>query len=451
MNILLPIETINREIDFKIILGARLSGQGHKIYIGQHDFLMSLLSSMECGLYIGKNIFHRRASEEDGSRYYQLKKRGFDIIYLHEEGGVFAGNQDQWRKTLAFQYNPAIFDDKDRLCVWGEFQKDFDQTRCSRVPIHVVGHPRFDLYRPQFKSFYQEEVGDIQRKFGNYILINGNYAWANHGRGLQNTFPDPRNSADIEERLKRVHYYKYFTSQMVAMVELTHVLAAKFPNLIFIYRPHPSEDHHYYKTVFNEVANIIVNHEGPVNSWILGAKALIHDGCTTAIEATIAGIPVINYKPIFDPVCDIWLANSMGLKATSLEEIIALVDNIENFKKTDIEVLDPLAHDLLFNLQGDSFSALESIVEYKIEEKRLDDTKSPERSFIQHRYAQIKAKVWAQKILQPHKSKGLQYHATKFYGFDRTAMSSKMERAERLYGKNISWTYHNENLITIDQ
>lgn len=450
MNILLPIETINREIDFKIILGARLSGLGYKIFIGQHDFLMTLLSSMEGGLYIGKNIFHKKSSEEDGSRYYQLKKRGFDIIYLHEEGGVFAGDQDQWRKTLAFQYNPAIFDDKDRLCVWGEFQRQFDQTRCKKVPIHVVGHPRFDLYRPQFKGFYQEEVGDIQRKYGNYILINGNYSWANHGRGLQNTFPESINSEDIQGRLKRVHYYQYFTSQMVAMVELTHVLAAKFPNLNFIYRPHPSEDHQYYKTVFNGVANIEVNHEGPVNPWILGAKALIHDGCTTAVEATIAGIPVINYKPIFDPVCDIWLANSMGVKATTSDQIIDMFSNLDQLKLNTLVCLEPLAYELLFNLQGDGFSTLESIIEEKIEEKRLDDATSPSTKFIQYRFAQIKAKVWAQRIFRPQKSKGLQYHRTKFYGFNRRLISSKIHRTESFFGKKITWHFHNENLITIE-
>jgi surface carbohydrate biosynthesis protein len=450
MNILLPIETINREIDFKIILGTKLSGKGHKIFIGQHDFLMSLLERMEDGLYIGKNIFRKKSSEENGSRYHRLKSRGFDIIYLHEEGGVFAGDRNQWKNTLESQYNPAIFDDKDRLCVWGEYQRDFDQARSKKVPIHVVGHPRFDLYKPKLRSFYQKEVESIQRKYGNYILINGNYSWANHGRGLQNTFPESIKSEDIEGRLKRVHYYRYFTSQMVAMVELTHVLAAKFPDLNFIYRPHPSEDHQYYKTVFNGVANILVNHDGPVNPWILGAKALIHDGCTTAVEATIAEIPVINYKPIFDPVCDIWLANRMGAKATTSDQLIDMISNLDQFKLITLDCLEPKAYELLFNLQGDSFSTLESIIEEKIEEKRLDDMTSPSTKFIKYRFAQIKAKVWAQRILQPQKSKGLQYHRTKFYGFNRKLISSKILGAERLVGKKIVWHYHNENLITIE-
>ena len=53
MNLLLPIETINREIDFKLVLASLLANQSHSIFIGQHDFLMQLLPKIENGLYIG--------------------------------------------------------------------------------------------------------------------------------------------------------------------------------------------------------------------------------------------------------------------------------------------------------------------------------------------------------------------------------------------------------------
>jgi surface carbohydrate biosynthesis protein len=451
MNILLPIETINREIDFKILLGARLSGQGHRIYIGQHDFLMSLLTQLEGGLYIGKNIFHKRSSEENGAKYRKLKEKGFDIIYLHEEGGVFAGNQADWKRILESQYNPAIFNHLDRLCVWGEFQKEYDQTRCRDVPIHVVGHPRFDLYKPWYRSYYREEVDQIQNKYGNYILINGNYSWANHGRGLTDSFPESMKQMDSEERLRRVHYYTYFTKQMVAMIELTHQLAVAFPRLNFVYRPHPSEDHQYYKTVFNGVANIMVNHEGPVNPWILGAKALVHDGCTTAIEASIAGVPVLNYKPFFDPVCDIWLANRMGSKATNLEEVIGFIEELDGEKEDSMGSSDPLAQKLLFNFEGNSFLALESLILKKIEEQEGFNSIYPGKSYIKFRYAQTKSKISVQKILQPKKSRYISYHTTKFYGFGPLSIKAKFGRAEVLLGKELSWTYHNPNLITIDQ
>src|SRR5690554_6625830 len=108
----------------------------------------------------------------------------------------------------------------------------------------------------------------------------------------------------------------------------------------------------------------------------------------------------------------------MGGKAATSDQIIDMFSNLDPLKLNTLDCLDLLAYELLFNLQGDGFSKLESIIEEKIGEKRLDDTTSPSTKFIQYRFAQIKAKVWAQRILRPQKSKGLQYHRTKFYGFN---------------------------------
>lgn len=140
----------------------------------------------------------------------------------------------------------------------------------------------------------------------------------------------------------------------------------------------------------------------------------------------------------------------MGVKAATSDQIIDMFSNLDQLKLNTLDCLDPLAYELLFNLQGDSFSTLESIIQEKLEEKRGGDTRFPGKMFIQNKFAQIKVKVWAQKLLQPQKSKGLQYHATKFYGFNKNFINSKMESAERLYGKKISWVYHNENLMTIE-
>ena len=41
--------------------------------------------------------------------------------------------------------------------------------------------------------------------------------------------------------------------------------------------------------------NVFVENEGEVVPWILGAKCLIHDHCTTSVEAHMMNIPVINY------------------------------------------------------------------------------------------------------------------------------------------------------------
>ena len=89
MNILLPIETINRELDFKLVLAGYLAGKGHQIYLGQHDFIMKLVPSMkEGGLYIEK-IFLMQMPIRRRREILFFKKNNFDVIYLNEEGAVF--------------------------------------------------------------------------------------------------------------------------------------------------------------------------------------------------------------------------------------------------------------------------------------------------------------------------------------------------------------------------
>ena len=74
-NILLPIETINREIDFKLVLAGLLANSGNKIFIGQHNFLNILLNKFENGIYVGKNVFYNFSNKETGTTLLKYKKR----------------------------------------------------------------------------------------------------------------------------------------------------------------------------------------------------------------------------------------------------------------------------------------------------------------------------------------------------------------------------------------
>ena len=67
------------------------------------------------------------AKQETGKRFHLLKKHNFDIVYLHEEGGVFEGDEKFHIEVLENHYN-IDFSDKDfkndiDVCVWGNFQK----------------------------------------------------------------------------------------------------------------------------------------------------------------------------------------------------------------------------------------------------------------------------------------------------------------------------------------
>ncbi|WNM20227.1 surface carbohydrate biosynthesis protein [Flavobacterium capsici] len=452
MNILLPIETINRELDFKIVLASLLADKKNKIYIGQHDFLMSLLPKMQGGIYIGKNIFHKRAELENGEIYKRLKDNKIDVIYIHEEGAVFPGQEEDWKRIIQEQYSLKYFDKNDLVLQWGDFQKEFDEMRNNSLKMVTTGHPRFDLYKPKWNLLFKEEIDKIKSEFNDFILINGNYL-ANHGLGEKYLFSNNGGYKveDINSRMKRVKYYTYNSKQLVSMVELTHELAVKFPELNFVYRPHPSENHEYYKQVFKGVSNIIVKHQGAVTPWILASMAIIHDGCTTALEATLASKPVINYKIELKEEFDIWLPNQMGVRAVTIDQVFKYIDDIREGKLVNNpDSVADVVKNLMFNFENDSYDAFVKEVKIEIAKKELTKQISPSAFYIWKTFFSRKIKFFLYTIFKVSKRKEIEYHKIKFYGFDKRKVEEKFNLVSKIIHKKVEVKIHNPYLIQIE-
>jgi len=456
MNLLFPIETINRELDYRLLLASALAGEGHTIYIGQHDYLNKIVPHLkEGGLYLGKNIFHKASDQEDFKHYHLIKNNGFDVIYMHEEGAVFEGDEEDWKKRLIRSYDTNIFDENDVLCDWGDFQANFDRQRSKKAKVIATGHPRFELYKPEWKFYYQEKAKEYKKEYGSYIMVMGNYIIGNHGLGYSHVFSE-KGGYEVnndERRLYRVGHYTYHAQQMHAMVELTHHLAFQFPNINFIYRPHPSENQAYYETVFKGVKNIIVNHKGEVGPWISGALGLIHDGCTTAIEATLAEIPVMNYKPLNNNHYQYWLPNQLGGKVTNLDEAKEMIKNIVEGNQKSLEVPKEVLH-YFANFNHDVLSDFLKVVRNKIETKKTKNSPIP--------FFEIKKQLYKSEMIgtfisyllrwfKPSKYQALLYHKRKFYGFDEQIVAAKVSKFEQKFDKNINYSFINATLLVFHE
>ena len=450
MNILLPIETINREIDYKLVLAAYLAGKGYNVYVGQHNFIDQLLPRLDGGIYIGKTMFKSLVGSDKGDIYKVLRKQNFDFIYLNEEGAVFKGEEDDWRQMLNFQYDMKLFNANDIVCTWGEFQLEHDQKRnFNNVPIKATGHPRFDLYKQEWNFLFKDEIIKLKQKYKDFILVNGNFGLANHGQGVSYVFSSAGhyNVKDVSKRMDRIGFYTHSTKQLVEMVKLTHQLAIHYPSKIIIYRPHPSENIDYYKSIFKGVNNIIVEHRGSVNAWILAAKFIIHDGCTTAIEAALGGKVVINYKTAEDLKHDIWLPNQMGIKTSSFNEVINIIDNYKESR--NVKTYTSKAKNLLQNFETNSFKAFFSILDYKLNEMNHHKFENKlTQKFISWQYFKNKLKVKIASVI-PQKKQAIQYHRNKFNGFDEQNINLKIDLLEKNFDKSITLKYYNPFLIKI--
>ena len=92
-------------------------------------------------------------------------------------------------------------------------------------------------------------------------------------------------------------------------------------------RPHPAENEKIWKILLSNIPNVSVIRKDGISHWVENAFAILHNGCTTALEASISQKPVITYSP-FKASYDRKLANDLGEKVTSLHALSKKIDSI---------------------------------------------------------------------------------------------------------------------------
>ena len=74
--------------------------------------------------------------------------------------------------------------------------------------------------------------------------------------------------------------------------------------MTIIVRPHPSENFKVYNDIAAKCERVKVTNEGNVIPWLLASKTMVHNGCTTGLEAYALGVPAISYLATFNEYYD---------------------------------------------------------------------------------------------------------------------------------------------------
>jgi hypothetical protein len=169
------------------------------------------------------------------------------------------------------------------------------------------------MLRPELRDYFADEVDALRKQHGDYILINSNFSNVNaFVPGLNLFFPEK--TPGVEHKYARgavgmsrefaegLHNFKQAIfndfKQMIPAIEHS------FPNQTIIVRPHPTEDMSVYHDIAANCSRVKVINKGNVIPWLLASKALVHNSCTTGIEAFILGVPAISYMASRDEYYD---------------------------------------------------------------------------------------------------------------------------------------------------
>ncbi len=462
VNIFCPVETINRELDFRLFFAALAVRPDLRFVVGHRYTIYDLAMEIGGGVYVGQSMRPVAPSANKDSlmkRLEAMRARGTTLIVLDEEGGVMTGDEARWKQWLDFRVDATALLPHEHLCTWGNWQRDYyrELNPKSAHHIHTTGHPRFDLYKPQFRSYYDEETVQWKERYGDFVLINTNFAVSNNIGGDKVPFPSHWHATlSAAQKIDGVRYWSHVGQVRAKMVALVMRLSIEMPHLNFVIRPHPSEDMQSYRTIFGDARNVFVEHEGSVGSWLLSCRALIHDGCTTALEAHFCDVPIINYKGVIDQRYDLMLPNALGERCESEDRVLDCLQKIisgdTNVGKT--AALPTQAKDLIHNFEHDAFAALTDYVHgVSKNAKAATDERVLQNTWRQGAQTSISSSKWKMRWLQrAHKTaRGDKVQSDKKPGgFEEADLPRKFEAVQCTLDKDVRFAMLSNRAFVVE-
>lgn len=325
----LPVEVSRRELISRAFLACRLASSGHDVLVFS-SYLFDFFGWPGPGIYIGKNVF-RTYVPHDLSFYAAMKVAGIAVWYHDEEGAIYPGaGPQEWEQILERRADLTSLSDEDKVLAWGNFQRDYYERKSLSAQIHVVGSVNFEVYRPELAYLFTDYDREQTHGAEDYVLFNTRFSALNAfytGQGhainsdLWTSFAtDPERYETLSQEGVLLYHF----------VGLVAELALKHPQQRIVVRPHPLENPDFYRQLFQLMPNVAVGDKGDAGSWIRRSRCLVHNGCTTAIQAQIAGKPVITFVPpdSHDDRAAPSLPNEVGTIVTTRREAIDSVFNL---------------------------------------------------------------------------------------------------------------------------
>jgi hypothetical protein len=196
------------------------------------------------------------------------------------------------------------------------------------------------MLRPELRAFYADDVRAIRERYGDYLLVNTNFNHVNAFFPAQNLFKPPTHPDEAPQFGKAgVGMTRAFAEALrdqkqavfTAFQTLIPELARAFPQLSIIVRPHPTEGQDVYRRLAAGSPRIHVTNEGNVVPWLQGASALVHNGCTTGVEAFVMRTPAFSFRPSVNATIDgsfYVLSHGLSHQCFSVPELVHGVQQV---------------------------------------------------------------------------------------------------------------------------
>ena len=349
MNIYIGVEIAVRELDSSLLLATLAAEKGHHVIVSD---LESITKGLDSGV-LAPGIFHTKSltpSDHKIARHKNMIDKGLMITSIDEEAGLDEPNYDGFAIT---RYSEKSIEQSSAVFTWGP---DDVNTLNKFYPklsskFHKTGSPRSDLWKSMFINYWGVPQKAPKRPF---LLISSNMTFANEIRPfylsvrLKKKFGYyQRDAEQLQRDFGRVgeDYKKTF-----AFIEAIKYLANNNNGYDIVLRPHPAENIEAWKFFLEDIPNVHVIREGSITAWVSNAFAVMHNRCTTAIEATFSKKPVVTYVPFQSSYHANTPSNKLGHYVESLDDLLRTVNELFNsFQLGNHKDIDNNNKDLISN------------------------------------------------------------------------------------------------------
>ena len=315
----IPIEILARELDGKLLLASCAKERGWNVIIGGMAAVEETVPHLPPFVYFAKS-----ARSTNAKLFAWLKQLGHEVVVLDEESLVRHDN------IFLMKHERDALKNVDLLLTWGEDSREMWLRSGMMDDLHAeaVGNPRIDMLAPQLRAYHQRDIDSIQSRYGDFVLFNSNFAMVNHRITGGTRFNLAQWTAGGKAEKDSVEYLAHKRIVFERFCLLIPKLAAAIAPRNLVIRPHPAEDHAPWNEAVAGCANAHVVFEGSVVPWIAAARVLIHNGCTSAVEAAIEGTPVLTYRPVTSSRYDNPLPNGVGIECFTDDHLLATAGKV---------------------------------------------------------------------------------------------------------------------------
>ncbi|HEX4917632.1 MAG TPA: surface carbohydrate biosynthesis protein [Limnobacter sp.] len=284
--VVLPIEIFKREFDGRLLIASHLVDRGYSVLVCPHadPLLQEVYHSF---------ILYKDHAESSLKRFKLWKKHGNTVAGMDDEGLIFVSPEIYIKDRVSKLVEPYC----DLAYAWGQEQKQLLQFAFADQKIHVVGNPRFDLTRLYSATKSRSKVS---AGFSNLaVLVNTRFVNANGFRTVEEEIATQRQLGLVKNLSHEQAIRDFAKAEQRIIREFIRfcILASRQPGWRITIRPHPAESPRLYQRLAERLSNVVVDNQSSLLQQMKDHDVVVHEGCTTAIEALSMQMPVFGLRP----------------------------------------------------------------------------------------------------------------------------------------------------------